>query len=836
MATTADLIVLDSSPENNAVCTPPPAIARTKSTLLCAASSSPLPSPSELFRPPLRSRFFATSDREQPKTKSGTDSNAAPSEKETAPKLRKAKTGEQAKRCDVDQEVLGNKESTASKSKRTRKKADAGAGGEKLKNKTLTGKVGKAGAVKSKVSAAKPLYGQVPPKESREQIQEKGEAQDGECDDLHLEPAMKRRLDWTPSKDPVQPSIHLDAKDGTEGSQPGLGTLLSGYEYDGGVAASDRLQVLADSGPTKRRRIELVESRVIPLKPKALDSDAQSNGERTSQSPAASKPVQRPKQRAKRLTTLTARVTASYQQASAAGCEPAGQTPVAVQKPKARKSKKSADGSSGFKVPRTILLSPEAAVKSLDQQDLMFGTCSQLERADSPTLLRDTQRAILESEKEITAAPLSNFHRHLSHTNPSTALSRLATPKNLWSVAARDAEGLLVEVEVVDLLDTPEAPKAIIEYGDGGNQKHDEPGKVDALSTECDILPVEEPAVLNTSAVEELPAPITEPIEQPAATKPRVATKRKMPNYDNWKDTTLARDIKRFGLKEMKNRKRMIEVLKECWLASYGAGNDGGQGDEVPQRTEVALTTAASKLQKVEKPKKLEVQPLAEPTEPITEITTTSTTAISSSSTAERTLVAECQRLPTKPQKQPDSETSNTMKEAITQPKSTYSFIDVEEIQDSEDEFPPSPSRLFPSRPQKKPELLTSTVPSSPIPKAPSTLERNKRQNKRMPTSSICTKPGISPSQRPNLADQITKAVRSQPRANAAGKQKGLTWHEKILMYDPIFLEDFTAWLNTEGLGSVDEDREVGAGFVREWCEAKGICCCYKVKRPGRHY
>lgn len=69
------------------------------------------------------------------------------------------------------------------------------------------------------------------------------------------------------------------------------------------------------------------------------------------------------------------------------------------------------------------------------------------------------------------------------------------------------------------------------------------------------------------------------------------------------------------------------------------------------------------------------------------------------------------------------------------------------------------------------------------------------------------------------------KAVRAQPRMSSFAS--GPSWHEKILMYDPIVLEDFAAWLNTEGLGLVSEDREVGVGFLRQWCESKGVCCCF---------
>jgi hypothetical protein len=183
------------------------------------------------------------------------------------------------------------------------------------------------------------------------------------------------------------------------------------------------------------------------------------------------------------------------------------------------------------------------------------------------------------------------------------------------------------------------------------------------------------------------------------------------------------------------------------------------------------------------------------------------------------------------------------MQDKLIQPKPTQSYIDVEEIQDSEDELLPSPNRLFTiPRPEKKQELPTSRITSSPISepqsKPPFTpRQRQVRQTKEaLPTMSLTAKVPSSLSKTPNLKEQITKAVRAQPPLNTVGARKGLSWHEKILMYDPIILEDFTAWLNTEGLSLVDEDREVGAGFVREWCESKGICCCYKTKKVKGHH
>ncbi len=58
--------------------------------------------------------------------------------------------------------------------------------------------------------------------------------------------------------------------------------------------------------------------------------------------------------------------------------------------------------------------------------------------------------------------------------------------------------------------------------------------------------------------------------------------------------------------------------------------------------------------------------------------------------------------------------------------------------------------------------------------------------------------------------------------------QTSPTWREKILMYDPIVLEDLTLWLNTVGFRAIGEDREISVLDVRDWCEAEGLCCLWK--------
>ncbi|KAI5310447.1 5'-flap endonuclease [Ascosphaera atra] len=80
----------------------------------------------------------------------------------------------------------------------------------------------------------------------------------------------------------------------------------------------------------------------------------------------------------------------------------------------------------------------------------------------------------------------------------------------------------------------------------------------------------------------------------------------------------------------------------------------------------------------------------------------------------------------------------------------------------------------------------------------------------------------------PDLAEQLTKAIQSQPKVSTETGEKQLRWHEKILLYDPIQVDELTVWLNTGGLDNIGEDREVSPAFVKEWCENKGICCIWK--------
>src|SRR5699024_539682 len=83
----------------------------------------------------------------------------------------------------------------------------------------------------------------------------------------------------------------------------------------------------------------------------------------------------------------------------------------------------------------------------LDEQDLVFGTCSQLEREESPSSLRDMQTAIRDSEASM----------HSEHRTQSSSFE-LGSTRNLWSVAARDSEGSLVQAEMLNMVDISNTP------------------------------------------------------------------------------------------------------------------------------------------------------------------------------------------------------------------------------------------------------------------------------------------------------------------------------------------------------------------------------------------
>ncbi|KAJ5095761.1 hypothetical protein NUU61_005117 [Penicillium alfredii] len=867
----ADVIVL-SSPPNSPPRSPKQAAYDPEQLLGISprcATPPPIPSPSELFQPPSRSRFFpAPSDGrlgDATKPKRRPAKKAATSNDKTAPSRSRPKANQVAGEPEsaalgvLQPESLDSRDNAAKKKTTNSQKGRPRASNKSKDqgNMTLAGKVTKKssdtqGKQQSKNNQKATQNLSKPTEVSERPAAEESNAL-GKHEDLHLNEAMRRRIDWTPPSETAPgDAIAVDdddqEKEKSDGAS-GFGKLLSDYNFSG-TAPRELPQNPEGPGPTKRRRLELVNPQVQPVpNSKPLDSDKTSEESSSSSGAQAKKKT---KGKTKRFTTLTARMTAQYtsndvrDEDSVDTCVP----DIGTTKPKRGKSKTE-------KEPQFVVLSPEAAVKSVNEQDLIFGTCSQLEREDSPETLRETQQAIRASEsllfEERGNSPNPSIEESAAHSLSSTrSVSRLVGTRNLWRVAARDTEGSLVQKEAVDIVDSAGRPGIPAKENLDTKQQPTRPKEdnwfeidyeeVDSPGQKTTTTKQSSGSTTGTSSITESRASnTTEPAKtfysnsaDKASDQRADSIRPAMPQYSGFTDAELSKQIIAYGFKSVRGRKKMIGLLQKCWGSKHGSSvteqptmpQTEHPTEAAPGQPQSDKTLAQSSAQAPQAKSKAKAKAKS----------TTSTLP----STMDRTsdVTEKPKSIPrTSPKKSPQK--SWTSRSTI-QPSS---FMDVEEIQDSEEELMPSPSQIQ-KRYTEMYSKPTDQVPAPPLDLFTKTPPPSPTKRKPAPStsSSTTTGPATLDSNKPesstrrssllDLPTQITKAVRAQPKLSPLSTSSSCrsrpTWHEKILMFDPIVLEDFTAWLNVEGLSLVGEDREISAVSVREWCESKGICCCWK--------
>jgi hypothetical protein len=873
MANTADVIILSSSPIPAR--SPKLAIQDKKSEPhILQRDTTPTPLPSTTCKPEKHSRFFPATvtskqgpdNAKNPKKRvnkedapSKTDDQAAPKKPQRKVKKSTTEPGSIAP-GDLSAESLVSKDA-APKSTRGRPRKTAKA--KDSVNKTLAGKVTKASAdlpPKRLDKGVKATSVRSPPPEdvTAQSTLKKSDAL-GKDEFLQLDEATRRRVDWTPPRETACEEIYL-SQDGNKkdegydgGSTIGFGKLLSDYNYSGLTSNLHELVQNSNAGgPTKRRRIDLVDHQV-----QSLLNGKTGPGEQASiqDEEVAGKPKRTAKSKPKKFTTLTARMTAQYATKDAEDDEPVLDcTPD----PRATKSRRSKAKGMAEESPFTIL-SPEAAVEFVNDQDLMFGTCSQLEREDSPQTLREMQQAIRASECLSYSDGVRNPATGTAKESSIRSVSRMAGTRNLWCVAARDTEGSLIQskaLNVIDLTDRAESspqkhsemlekplhkplPKNWFELefadidsppekkqlsftlsektSDSSTQSQFRaPAAVLDIATATRPAPAPESSVKATATNTQKKAskaPIEDVNHQPAGLQAP-----SMPHYAGFTDAELSKQISAFGFKAVRGRKKMLDLLAQCWESKYGSNASSKTEQQIVLVSEKdSGSKTASEPKSKAKPK--------------------SGTAASTKKAAEATKLVSSPRT--------NLQQSPRKSSGITPITGTSAFIDVEEIQDSEEETTPFPSQvqkhynaIYSQKgdsqvPEHSLDILTKT--SLPSPTKRKAVSAKTQVAKASSSTSIKTSRKTKSAELTCLSDvstQITKAVRVQPRlsplSSSLGSRVKPTWHEKILMYDPIVLEDFTAWLNIEGLGLVGEDREVGTATVREWCESKGICCCWK--------
>jgi len=130
-----------------------------------------------------------------------------------------------------------------------------------------------------------------------------------------------------------------------------------------------------------------------------------------------------------------------------------------------------------------------------------------------------------------------------------------------------------------------------------------------------------------------------------------------------------------------------------------------------------------------------------------------------------------------------------------------------------------------PTRPKVKVRVKT---PTKAKPRAKPALTSSPTCETPVSFDKETTNPTVTSSAETDLDAQMELAITLYKAPPSTNHQKEPTWHEKILLYDPIVLEDLATWLNTVGLAEIGEDREVSALEVREWCEKRGVCCLWR--------
>ncbi|PBP20769.1 AT hook domain-containing protein [Diplocarpon rosae] len=653
--------------------------------------------------------------------------------------------------------------------------------------------------------------------------------------DYGLVEAVRRRVAWTPpppnvNAQAITPAgvspFEVDSASADRGQK--LSDLLGSYGFSKAESSITTVKsIAADEVPRKRKLIELVKTSVATA--------------------AAASPKQRaPKKKPRTLTDLATSAYADDQEELPAKPAPLLQyfslqtTEQATSdgfkippKPRSKSPVKCNTKGKKGSADIPILLSPESALKQVGNQDFVFGTSSQLAREDSPTLLRDLHQAMQASNEVEHGDPFADCSpEQLLHAVEGRGVGSLSTSRNLWSAASRDIGGKLENIEIVDLAassptllksaSAPAAPNIPMSIQDENDQGfwHDveefsqslsqkaQPIETQAKDSnidknrDCSISPMPPansvsepptPPITKLSTATEIPEasqPSAKPSSKPSKTAAKLQDLRR-PNFEAYTNLQLAKEVASYRFKPIKSRTSMITLLEKCWegrnrtaLASLGTNRNPVATDNTSKPADQAAS------QKDESPKRPRGRPRKN----------------STSASPSKTKV-----------KSPRKKSEN-----------------VEHLgMDSDIHLPEIRTPKKPQRKSKKIEeiLVSNTATTSSPPRRSVSRKRDKPLALAIPSSAS----GVSDDLSLILSEKllfkhINSAITNAPRSQDSLKP---SWHEKILLYDPIILEDLAIWLNTGALEKAGWDGEVDPKEVKKWCESKSICCLWRENLRG---
>lgn len=727
---------------------------------------------------------------------------------------------------------------------------------------------------------------------------------------IELDPALARRIDWTPTKDtasltislvssPSKGSVALEPTGTSFSTQPTNDLFTTLRDTYGCAGHEERrktspMPVEAVDVLRKRKLIEMVTTggskspSVSPTKPKA--KTVKKKPRTITELATAAYRVQEPVQEGQGdedflLNYFSVEQETGFDSKTTATKPSKTTRPGTKPKPKRATKKK-------VEVQKPSLLSPASALRQVSRQDFVFGTSSQLATEEDAGLLRDIQQAMIASNQQDDDGLDNLFASSPLHD----ALTRNPTRK-LWAAGARDVDGDLLQVEVINLVDDPAMPEDLTNPDDilslvepqkarppiAEQQKVLETETVAgvnviSLSSSPTLEPHAEPQLHFLSRQKETASSsMIETVNSIAAVTPRMAassvlltdfsdwddeppasnqeqfltsqavkapkksinrpkrnkvthqapgsptaasvtvedvppaTSKPVPKFEACSDAQLAKEVQRYGFKPIKRRAAAIALLTECWLSKNKAlGTTASLSTSSKPSAKAATTTTAPKPRG--RPRKdtmpaAEVSPdasaPAEPTKkPRGRPRKDTTTAAATTTATKRAAKATAEPVP-RPSTPKGRKKSSPPRDFV-------------EIADSEDEamdgFVSSPS----------PSLSLSPEPVNEF-SSPSAVDVSMTED-----DSLTATPTDDQAA---LFRRITDAVTSAPRSK---DPENPSWHEKMLMYDPVVLEDLTAWLNGGQLDRVGWDGEASTADVKKWCESRSICCLWKVTNNGR--
>lgn len=672
-----------------------------------------------------------------------------------------------------------------------------------------------------------------------------------------IEKAVPRRLDWTPVKE--DGDMRGDS-DGMQSLPKGMReALMNDFGFKAPKAARPE-NPPATSGILKRKRIEVVEG-VTTNKPVTKASVPKKK-------PATVKKAKAP---AKKVKTITDRVTALHNE-KGKNESPIAEFLVATQ---ARGADQDQDAQQGVDIqvatrkPRAVnrkaalkkskLLSPASANKALEQQVVTFGSASQL--------IRDEPQPEMELSSDPVSSPLRTQPISIESTTPKTGTSRFVRTKNLWGAGDRDENNALLYVDTVDLIDTP-APGAALTGTDvllnpGGSVHPDvtaqnvvlhhklvrtsaTPSRSLHAGLIADVDDFSSPFVTNAARA----VPITTTGEQhrrlyhtsaPASAQktddrqgheesgadaasganaqspPPIA--KPTPNYAGMHDDELKKAVKAYGYKAIRSRQKMIELLTKCWDEKEARRLAKLQQPDATQTVAMKHSDVLSNVHDLSN-------------RPVPKVKKTRKKAVAAKEDDDTPKEPKKRKRATPKKAEVGEAVEKVKKPRGRKPKlppiSEEKVVDIDNVNEETKKSPTKKRapKAAAKSPRKKqlPTPPATIEPNDPVPVTKSTSPKTKKIT--------ATKHAPRPATDPELHGQIQAAVLVQSEKAAQDHDwdhvRNPTWHEKMLLYDPIILEDLTRWLNTEGLALIHEDREITALEVRGWCESRGICCLWK--------